>query len=411
MHVCLKQKVILNLEVLRLKNKETDMRYKGTIFSKLIKAVPRREFEEIVKKHSGDYRVRKMNCWDQMLGMVYNQLSQKTSLRDLELSFNSHHNNFYHLGCNRLKRSTLADANKNRSYKIYEEVFQKLVSRIENKKKTKSKEVTNLLKAIDATVITLNKTQFGWAKGYKNKMGVKVHTVYDINAEVPIHFEITTANLNDITYASKLDIRANTTYVFDKGYYKFAWWYEIDSKQSYFITPIKKNSPTEILKEREIKSNKILRDQEVSLSKRLSHSRKNPYQKSIRKITVKREEGKEPIILLTNDMTRTAKEIADLYKKRWQIELFFKWIKQNLKIKKFLGRSENALKIQVITALISFLLIKYFQNSLPFKKSMQTCARLIQSNLMIKKDLIELFSKPPDKSIREIDVQLRFQYA
>ena len=387
------------------------MRFKSTIFSKLIKAIPRREFATIVSKYSGDYRVRRMNCWDQMLGMIYNQLSQKTSLRDLELSFNSQYNNFYHLGCNRLKKSTLSDANKNRSYKIYEEVFQKLVSRIENQKWPQSKEVTSLIKAIDATVITLNKTQFGWAKGYKNKMGVKVHTVYDLNAEVPVHFEITTANINDITYACKMEIEAKTTYVFDKGYYKFDWWRQIDSKQSYFITPIKKNSPTEIIKEREIKSNKILNDTEVRLSERLSHSRKNPYQKLIRKIKVKREEGKEPLTLLTNDMQRTAEEIADLYKKRWQIELFFKWIKQNLKIKKFLGRSVNALKIQVITAMISFLLIKYFQNNLPFKKSMQTCARLIQSNLMLKKELIDLFSEPPDKIIKSFNVQLGFYFA
>ena len=387
------------------------MRFKSTIFSKLIKAIPRREFATIVSKYSGDYRVRRMNCWDQMLGMIYNQLSQKTSLRDLELSFNSQYNNFYHLGCNRLKKSTLSDANKNRSYKIYEEVFQKLVSRIENQKWPQSKEVTSLIKAIDATVITLNKTQFGWAKGYKNKMGVKVHTVYDLNAEVPVHFEITTANINDITYACKMEIEAKTTYVFDKGYYKFDWWRQIDSKQSYFITPIKKNSPTEIIKEREIKSNKILNDAEVRLSERLSHSRKNPYQKLIRKIIVKREEGKEPLTLLTNDMQRTAEEIADLYKKRWQIELFFKWIKQNLKIKKFLGRSVNALKIQVITAMISFLLIKYFQNNLPFKKSMQTCARLIQSNLMLKKELIDLFSEPPDKIIKSFNVQLGFYFA
>ena len=208
-----------------------------------------------------------------------------------------------------------------------------------------------------------------------------------------------------------MEIEAKTTYVFDKGYYKFDWWRQIDSKQSYFITPIKKNSPTEIIKEREIKSDKILNDAEVRLSERLSHSRKNPYQKLIRKIIVIREEGKEPLTLLTNDMQRTAEEIAELYKKRWQIELFFKWIKQNLKIKKFLGRSVNALKIQVITAMISFLLIKYFQNNLPFKKSMQTCARLIQSNLMLKKELIDLFSEPPDKIIKSFNVQLGFYFA
>ena len=177
------------------------------------------------------------------------------------------------------------------------------------------------------------------------------------------------------------------------------------------FTSIFSQSPTEIIKEREIKSNKILNDAEVRLSERLSHSRKNPYQKLIRKIIVKREEGKEPLTLLTNDMQRTAEEIADLYKKRWQIELFFKWIKQNLKIKKFLGRSVNALKIQVITAMISFLLIKYFQNNLPFKKSMQTCARLIQSNLMLKKELIDLFSEPPDKIIKSFNVQLGFYFA
>ena len=146
------------------------MRYKSTIFSKLMKAIPRRDFEKIVNKYSGDYRVRRMSCWDQMVGMIYNQLSQKTSLRDLELSFNSQYTNFYHLGCNRLKKSTLSDANKNRSYKIYEEVFQKLVSKLQNQKRSQSKEVTSLIKAIDTTVITLNKTQFGWAKGYKNKM-------------------------------------------------------------------------------------------------------------------------------------------------------------------------------------------------------------------------------------------------
>ena len=348
-----------------------------------------------------------------MIVMIYNQLSQKTSLRDLDLSFNSQHNNFYHLGCNRIKRSTLSEANANRPYKIYEEVFHKLLSRIENKGLSKVKETKELLKAIDATVITLNKTQFGWAKGYKNKVGLKVHTVYDLHEEVPVHFEITTANLNDITYATKLDISKNTTYVFDKGYYKFSWWQEIDNNGSYFVTRLKKNSPIRIISEREIVSvsDKILKDQEVRLSERLSHSRKNPYKKSIRKIIVKREDDKEPLVLITNDIERTAEEIADLYKKRWQIELFFKWIKQNLKIKKFLGRSENALKIQVITALISFLFVKYFQNLLPFQKSMQTCLRLIQTNLMLKKDLIELFSEPPDKIIKPYEQQLLFDYA
>ena len=386
------------------------MRFKSTIFSKLMKAIPRREFEKIVKKYSGNYRVRNFNCWDQMIGMIYNQLSQKRSLRDLELSFNSQYKNFYHLGCSRIKRSTLADANINRTYKIYEEVFHRLVKRI-NQKYSKLNQAEELIKAIDATVVTLNKIQFGWAKGYKNKMGIKVHTVYDLNEEMPVHFEITTANLNDISYATKLDIAKNTTYVFDKGYYKFDWWKQIDQKKSLFITRLKKNSPTRILKERKVQSEEILNDYEVRLSDRLSHSRKNPYQKVIRKIIVKREGQKEALVLVTNDFNRDAEEIADLYRKRWQIELFFKWIKQNLKIKKFLGRSANALKIQVITALIAFLLIKYFQNILPFKKSMQTCARLIQSNLMHRKDLFELFDDPPDKSKNIIFSQLELDYA
>lgn len=387
------------------------MRFKSTIFSKLIKAVPRREFEKIVKKYSGNYRVRNFSCWDQMVGMIYNQLAQKQSLRDLELSFNSQYKNFYHLGCNRIKRSTLADANLNRTYKIYEEVFHNLVTKVSNPKRSKQKEAEELIKAIDATVITLNKTEFGWAKGYKNKNGVKVHTVYNLNEEIPVHFEITTANLNDITYACKLEIAENTTYVFDKGYYKFSWWKEIDENKSFFITPLKKNSPTKVVKARKVESAEIISDDEVRLSERLSHSRKNPYEKVLRKIVVKREGNKEPLILITNDMERKAEEIAGLYKKRWQIELFFKWIKQNLKIKKFLGTSENALKIQVITALIAFLLIKFFQNTLPFRKSMQTCARLIQTNLMLRKDLFELFDDPPpDRSRNIICSQMEFEY-
>ena len=387
------------------------MRFKSTIFSKLMKAIPRREFERIVKKYSGNYRVRNFSCWDQMISMIYNQLGQKKSLRDLELSFNSQHKNFYHLGCNRIKRSTLADANLNRSYKIYEEVFHSLVRKINNQKWSKQKEADELIKAIDATVITLNKTEFGWAKGYKNKKGVKVHTVYDLNESMPVHYEITTANLNDITYACKLEISANTTYVFDKGYYKFSWWKEIDENKSFFITPLKKNSPTKVVKAREVESAEIISDDEVRLSERLSHSRKNPYQKVLRKIAVKRKGNKKPLILITNDMERAAEAIAELYKKRWQIEMFFKWIKQNLKIKRFLGTSENALKIQVITALIAFLLIKFFQNILPFKKSMQTCARLIQTNLMQRKDLLELFDDPPpDKSRKIIYSQLELEY-
>lgn len=383
------------------------MRFKSTIFSQLIKEIPRYEFERIVKKHDGDYRVREHRCWDQLNGMLYCQLTNSDSLRSLVSSFNSHYQHFYHMGCRQLKRSTLSDANNKRSYKIYEEVFYKLLSKAN---KSLTKEIKDAVRLIDSTVIVLDKTNYGWAKGKNGKSGIKLHTVYDLNSSIPVHYEITNERINDITPAEALRIEQGVTYVFDKGYYKFEWWKTIEDEQGYFVTRLKKNSPTELLKDRKISIDKILSDQEVKLNKRISKTRQNPYDKPVRKIVVKRDKKKEPLVLITNDMTREAEEIAELYKKRWQIELFFKWVKQNLKIKKFLGRTENAVKIQIITALIAFLLIKILKISLPFNSSMRTIAKLINTNLMHRKSIFELFLKPPERSKARIDNQLELCY-
>jgi hypothetical protein len=382
------------------------MRHQNTVFGNLLKLVPRHRFDGVVEKHEGDYRVRRLTCWSQFVALLYAQVSGTQSLRELVSAWESQGNLLYHLGAKKVRRSTLSDANRDRPAEMFEGVFDILAPRLE---RALAGEAFELVRLIDSTFLRLNETLSGWARFCDGTTGVKLHVVYDPAAVRPTYFTITRAKINDIVEAKKMPITPGATYVFDLGYYDFGWWARLAADDCRFVTRLKSNSPVRVVAERPVTDQAIVSDREVRLSERLAASRKNPYQGSLREIVV-RVDLSRTVRLVTNDLTASAEEIAELYKRRWQIELFFKWVKQNLRLKKFLGTNENAIKVQIVVALIAFLLIRLAQHAWAAGLSLQNFARLLRATLLQRKTIAQLFdpfalpTKPA--SDRQLDLDL-----
>jgi hypothetical protein len=382
------------------------MRHQNTVFSNLLKLVPRHRFDRVVAEHEGDYRVRRLTCWSQFVAMLYGQVSGAQSLRELVSAWESQGNLLYHLGAKKVRRSTLSDANRGRPAELFEGVFDILAPRLE---RALAGEACELVRLIDSTFLRLNETLSGWARFCEGTTGVKLHVVYDPAAVRPTYFTITRAKVNDIVEAKKMPITPGATYVYDLGYYDFGWWARLTAHGCRFVSRLKTNSPVRLVAERTVTEEAIVSDREVRLSESLSSTRKNPYQGTLREIVV-RVDATRTLRLVTNDLTAPAAEIAELYKRRWQIELFFKWVKQNLRLKKFLGTTENAVKVQIIVALIAFLLIRLAQHAWAPALSLQNFARLLRTNLLHRKAVAQMFDPfvPPPKprSDRQLDLGL-----
>ena len=333
-----------------------------TTFQQLIKGLPRGQFDKFVKRHDADKYCKRFGCWDQLIAMMYAQLTGAEGLRPLETSFNSHPASHYHLGTSKLKRSTLADANERRSDAVFSDAAIWLMNQVSASVRRESKELMYLL---DSTSLTLKGREFDrWTAQNSNRFtqGIKLHVLYDANSEAPVWHSFSAPNVNDVERALDVPIKADALYVFDKGYTDYNWWNSIDEAKARFVTRFKYNAGVNVISEQAIPEaarDVVLKDELVTFRhKRPGGKRINLYHgKTLRRITVARPEKSRPLILATNDLENTALVIAQQYKERWGIELFFKWVKQHLKIKQFLGRSENAVRIQVLTALISYLLV------------------------------------------------------
>lgn len=366
------------------------MKHSNIIFHQLLKHLPRHCFQKTVDRHQGDRRVRTLSCWNQMVALLFGQLSGRQSLRDLVAGFNSKHAHHYHLGAGNIKRSSLSDANNKRPAAIFTETFFYLLAKIRNQ--LAGSVAKEMIRLIDATTIDLNFNQFKWAKFRSTKSGIKLHTVYDPEAEVPVYFAMTTAKVNDRKGLDKLPILANMTYVVDRAYNDYRWYYNLTQIKSIFVGRMKSSARYAVLKKHTAEGLGILSDETIELSgKRARIDCPTP----LRRIRFIREEDQKILVFITNDFDRSAVEIAALYKRRWQIELFFKWVKQNLKIKKFLGRSENAVRIQILSAMITYLLLKLMQLAGQFSMSLQKMSRLVGLNLTSRRSAHELFE--PDK--------------
>jgi putative transposase len=261
------------------------------------------------------------------------------------------------------------------------------------------RDAKEMLRLIDSTTISLNINQFKWAEFRKNKGGLKLHTVYDPMAEVPVYVEMTNAKVNDRKALDNLPIEPGTTYVIDRAYNDYQWYYNLTEQGCSFVGRMKKDAVYEVVKLRNSEGENIVSDEVIRLS---SKQAKKDCPTDLRRVTFYREEDKKTLVFIMNDLTRSATEISKLYKQRWQIELFFKWIKQNLKIKKFLGRSENAVLIQVLTALISYLLIKLVKLKSKTKLSLQEITRLISINIMQRRSLFELLHAKPKRRKEDV---------
>lgn len=360
--------------------------YRNTRFRELMKGLPRGNFEKVVDRLEADKYNKGFRSWDQMLAMIYAQISGCQSLRELEAGFNSQAVHHYHLGSREIKRSTLSDANNKRATELFSTVCNQLFGQMHRKIR---KELKELLYLLDSTPIPLKGLGFDeWALENHNARtsGLKVHIQLATSGTVPVYQRITAPNVNDIEVGRTIPLEAGATYVFDKGYCDYNWWYKLQQEGALFVTRFKKNAGIKTVRQRKIPQNadlSILEDAEVTFrNKHPGGKRINHYHgTSLRKVVVSRPDHKEPLVLATNDFKRSAEEIAELYKKRWEIELFFKWLKQNLKIKKFLGRSENAVKIQIYTALISYILVQMYRIRNGITQSLKLCLISLRSGL------------------------------
>jgi hypothetical protein len=371
------------------------MHCENTVFHNLLKLVPWPVFKELVKKHGMDEHVRGLPTKAQFIAMLFAQLAGSASLRDLVTTLESHPAMLYPAGGKPVRRSTLADANRDRSHAFFDELFAAVLAQGAVGLPRKMRQAVRL---IDSTSVKLSSLSSAWARFSNGVFGAKLHVVYALDEERPVYFAVTPANVNDITPAKSIKIEAQATYVFDLGYYDFAWWAALDAQGARIVTRFKSNTPLAVVAETAVPKNQdlILSDRIGHLPDRLAYSRKNPMQDPVREIRIRIETGKT-LRLLTNDLDAPAQEIADLYKSRWQIELFFRWIKQMLKIKRFLGTSENAVRIQIAVALIAFLLLRIAQAFYKVAESPLTFARLIRATLTHRR-AITGFLAPPGKT-------------
>ncbi len=369
------------------------MKHHNSVFQQLLKVIPRHQFQKVVDRHNGDHRVRKLSCWIQLVAMMFAQLAGRISIRDLVENFNACHNHHYHLGVSHIKRSSLSDANNQRTANIFSETFFFLLQKVRSHLPRGA--ANDMVRLIDSTTIDLNLNQFEWAHFRKTKGGIKLHTVYDPHADTPTFFELTTAKVNDRKAAQNLPIMAGVTYVFDRAYDDYGWYYEMTCQGTHFVGRMKTSAVYKVVESRETTEDFILEDQVIRLS---SDKAKKSCPTDLRRVKIRRKEDGKTLVFISNDLKRAATEIAALYKSRWQIELFFKWIKQNLKIKRFIGRSENAVKIQVLTAMIAYLLLSLAQITTICNLSLQQIARRISLKLARRCSLLELFSDPPEKA-------------
>lgn len=368
------------------------MRHQNSVFHGLLKHIPWSYFDNLVGEHKGDAGVRRLTTRTQFVALLYGQLSGASSLREIETAMHSHAARLYHVGARDVQRSTLADANASRPHAIFSGLFAKMVLIGSRGLRQATADAVRL---IDSTGVRLSGIASDWARFSRVASGAKAHIIYDPDAQMPLYLEVTPAKVNDIVAARHMPIEAGATYVFDLGYYNFAWWAELDAKDCRIITRLKVNTPLTLTEERALpEGSDLVYDRIGLLPSRLAFARQNPLRKPVREIGVRCDDGKV-LRIFSNDLDAPALEIAALYKRRWAIELFFRWVKQTLRIRHFIGRSENAIRIQIAVALIAYILLKLANDAAKLTQSPLAFARLVRANLMQRRD-INLLLKPPE---------------
>ena len=387
------------------------MRFADSIFATLLKPIDRRQFQKVVDRHDGDAYDKSFKTWDHLVALVYAQLAGVEGLRGLEATFNAHRQHHYHLGTGELARSTLSDANARRPAGIFAATFTMLAGLADRQTRQEGAAMVHL---IDASPIPLGKV-CTWAKWNGRIRGMKMHVVYDPVADVPLAVEVTPATVNDVEIGRQVAIKPGATLVFDKGYCRFDWWQKINDSGAFFVTRAKVNMRLRAVRRRRLRTRKgdgfaVLADDEVILVSKGDSRLAMP----LRRIKLRRENG-GVLTLISNDFIRSAVAIGALYKSRWQIEVLFRWIKQHLDLRKFLGNNDNAIRLQVLAAMIAYLLLRiaarlHTINMLPLR-----LAELVRQFLFTRRKLATIATPPPVHPSRRkpptFPDQLEFGYA
>ena len=349
------------------------MRHHNTVFHAVLKHVPWHVLDRLVDEFKANKKVRRLTTQDQFIALLYAQLAGSESLRAIVAGFESHASKLYHLGTGEVSRSTLSDANAQRPCAVFTGLLAELMGRCE---RTLGRRIAEAVYLVDSTGFRLSSLCADWAQFSAGVSGAKLHLVYNPDSARPSFAEVTPANVNDITVAKTMPVKPGATYVFDLGYYDYGWWAKLDAAGCQIVTRLKVNSPLAVVANNRLpEGSLVLSDCVGYLPARQARSRRNPFQDPVRELRVRTETGKI-LRIVTNDLDAPADEITELYKRRWQIELFFRWIKHSLKIRHFFGTSENAVRIQIAIALIAFLLLRAshaLQNGVP---SLLTFTRL-----------------------------------
>ena len=375
------------------------MKASCSMFSQILKLIPRTDFERIVKETGAEYRSKGLSSWSQFVGMLFCQLGRAHSLREIEGGLKSCEGKLAHLGIEAPARSSLSYANGHRPWQMFEKVFYGLFEIVAAKAIGKKKfRFKNKLVSIDSTVIDLCLSMYDWARFRRTKGAVKLHLVLDHDGYLPCFGIITDGKVHDVKAAHQIGFAPGTIVVDDRGYNDYRLFAKWTDAQVFFVTRMKDNTQFEVLEEREPPQNRgILKDQTIRLTG-VGAQEKCPH--LLRRIEAVREDTGDILVFLTNHLGLGASTIAAIYKDRWQIELFFKALKQNLKIKTFVGTSANAVKTQIWTALISMLLLRYLQLSSRFGWSLANLVALLRMNLFTHRDLMawldQPFATPPD---------------
>ena len=361
------------------------------VFSQLIEFLNRSKFNRIVSIYRGDKYVKYFTCWNQLLVLMFGQLSNRESLRDLIIAVEAHWKKCYHLGFGKhVTRSNLAKANTKRDYRIFEEYDYYLTGEARRKRVTDIFKLNGNVYAFDSTTISLCLDVFWWAKFRKRKGGIKIHTWYDLETQVPAFFHITTASVHDSKAMKEIPIETGAYYIFDRGYNNFKELYRIHCMGSFFVVRAKTNLKYKCISWKRRLPKGILTDAEIEL--KIYNSQKG-YPNRLRLVRFYDEEQGWEFIFLTNAFHLTALEVANLYKNRWQIELFFKWLKQHLKIKKFWGTTENAVRIQIYAAICAYCLVAIVQHDMKLERSTYEVLQILSMSLTDTTHLRDLFDK------------------
>jgi IS4 transposase len=375
------------------------MRFTPSILGKLVEPINRRRFQTIVDSHDGDAYDKSFKSWDHLMVLIYAQLSGAASLRSLEAGWNASSQHHYHLGSGLLRRSTLSDACRRRPVAVFAETFGLLANQLDRHMR---REGTAMLRLIDSTPIPLGKC-CDWAKSNGRIRGMKMHVIYDPNVDCPRILDITDANVNDAQIGRTIAIETGATYVFDKGYCHYGWWSALAQAEAFFVTRPKSNMGLKVQCNRRLVQTQgdgftVLDDAQVSLASKGDSKLPIP----LRRLLVQRQDG-DTITLLTNDLERSAVEIAALYKGRWQIELLFRWIKQHLKIRKFLGNNDNAIRLQLFAAMIAYALLRIAARACRIAMPILRFTNLVTQYLFERRTIQAINKPPPVNPSRRMD--------